>query len=134
MNSDTASSLTTLVICGIVLFVLALLLATPAVPATLCLSKKEARELWPRSHLYWYSRDHCWSNRRGPPRGLRLDPVVNHTAQKKIAPAARAEARDEEILPECCWPRLEEPTPYEDVIEDRPFGPWEERIGGAFTK
>lgn len=24
--------------------------------------------------------------------------------------------------------------PIDDVIEDRPFGPWEERIGGAFKQ
>jgi hypothetical protein len=74
------------VICGITLFILALLLATPAVPAAVCLSKSEARQLWPKSHLYWYSRDRCWSNRRGPPRDLRMDPVFNSHAQAKKEP------------------------------------------------
>jgi hypothetical protein len=48
----------------------------------ICLSKNEARHLWPKRHLYWYSRHHCWSNRRGPPRGLikkRLDPDVSNS-------------------------------------------------------
>jgi hypothetical protein len=43
--------------------------------STVCLSKSEARQLWPKRHIYWYSKRHCWSNRRGPPRGLRIDPV-----------------------------------------------------------
>jgi hypothetical protein len=49
--------------------------------ADICLSKKEARHLWPKVHLYWYGRSHCWSNRRGPPRGLikkRLDPDMSN--------------------------------------------------------
>jgi hypothetical protein len=49
---------------------------TPAA-ASLCLTKKEARELFPKKHLYWYSSDHCWSNRRGkPPSGLKIDPII----------------------------------------------------------
>jgi hypothetical protein len=104
MNSDTAASLTIIVLCGIVLFVLALLMST-AHPAGICLSKSQARQLWPRSHIYWYSKNHCWSNRRGPPRNLRIDPIAKSTAHKKIAPAARAEAREE--MPDV-WPKLTE--------------------------
>ncbi len=47
-----------------------------------CLSKKEARHLWPRQHIYWYSSDHCWSNRRGPPRHIKIEP--NEPKPKKI--------------------------------------------------
>jgi hypothetical protein len=89
MNSDTASSLMTLTMCALVLFILALLMATPAVPAAVCLSKKEARQLWPRQHIYWYSKDRCWSNRRGPPRNLKFDPVFSHHAEDKILPAPK---------------------------------------------
>jgi hypothetical protein len=93
VNNDTSDTLVTLALAGAILFVLAVILATPAVPADVCLSKKEARHLWPRSHLYWYSRDHCWSNRRGPPRGIRMDPVVNSHAQaKEVVPDARRSA------------------------------------------
>jgi hypothetical protein len=60
----------------------------------ICLTKKEARELWPRQHIYWYSKHRCWSNRRGPPRHLKIDPVVN----------SMAKAKDPED--KCCWPAL----------------------------
>jgi hypothetical protein len=60
----------------------------------ICLTKKEARELWPRQHIYWYSKHRCWSNRRGPPRHLKIDPVVNSMAKAK-------QPEDK-----CCWPVL----------------------------
>src|SRR5215831_1354031 len=63
----------------------------------LCLTKQEARHLWPKKHLYWYSGDHCWSNRRGgPPRGIKIDPVPNdpvfpkQKSTKEVVPDARA--------------------------------------------
>ena len=62
-------------------FGIVLLLVQFAPASSVCLSKKEARELWPQRHLYWYSKDHCWSNRRGPPRNIKIDPVVNSSAQ-----------------------------------------------------
>ncbi len=73
MNSDTSLSLFVLVIAGIGV---ALLITCVPVPASeVCLSKRQARHLWPRQHIYWYSADHCWSNRRGgPPRHLKIEP------------------------------------------------------------
>jgi hypothetical protein len=62
----------------------------------ICLTKKEARELWPRQHIYWYSKHRCWSNRRGPPRNLKIDPVVNSLAS----------AKSKEPEDKCCWPVL----------------------------
>jgi hypothetical protein len=108
MNSDTAASLTIMVLAGVVLFVLMLLITTAA-PAAVCLSKSDARHLWPRAHIFWFrdkqTGNHCWSNRRGPPRNLRIDPVAKSTAHKKIAPAAKAEEIEE--MPDV-WPRLTE--------------------------
>src|SRR5262245_24612422 len=89
MNNNTAASAATMAIAGLGLFILMLLMTTAA-PAAICLSKKEARELWPKAHLYWYSKNHCWSNRRGPPSGLRMDPVRSSLAQsKEVVPDAR---------------------------------------------
>jgi hypothetical protein len=120
MNSDTAASLTIMVLAAAVLFVLMLLITTAA-PAGICLSKSEARHLWPRQHIYWYSRDRCWSNRRGPPRGLklrreRLDPVFGKTVTEMLsAPTydVLPPPRPQLIAPpdppdECCWPPLED--------------------------
>lgn len=47
-----------------------------------CLTKSEARQLWPKRHLYWYSGNHCWSNRRGgPPTGVKYDLIRENHAQ-----------------------------------------------------
>src|SRR5262245_29217238 len=83
--------------------------STPSV----CLSKKEARQLWPKAHIYWYSRNHCWSNRRGPPRHLKMDPIVNSLAK---------EAKPEEPEDKCCWPDLERDGNGNVVEPPRPFG------------
>ena len=81
MNSDTSLALFVLLIAGVGV---ALLITCIPVPAgEVCLSKRQARHLWPRQHIYWYSADHCWSNRRGgPPRGLKLEP--EEPKQKKF--------------------------------------------------
>jgi hypothetical protein len=121
MNSDTSAALSIMVLAGVVLFVLMILITT-AQPVGVCLSKAEARHLWPRSHIYWYSRDHCWSNRRGPPRNLKFDPVFSHHAEDKILPAPKLQAplRSDEPLKVtedgCCWPLLED-LPHEALRE-----------------
>jgi hypothetical protein len=74
--------------------------STPGPGAEVCLSRHEARKLWPRSHIYWYSSDHCWSNRRGPPRNIKVDPVPATHAMAKV------EAPDEQT-DNCCWPVLD---------------------------
>jgi len=106
MNNDTAASAATFLVAGLAL-ILMLLWVSTAAPAAICLSKKEARHLWPRQHIYWYSRNHCWSNRRGPPRNLRMDPVVNSLAK----------AKDPED--KCCWPILPRDSAG-DIIEPPP--------------
>jgi hypothetical protein len=92
-----------------------------AAAGSICLSKKEARQLWPKAHIYWYSKNHCWSNRRGPPRRLRIDPVINSLA-KESAP--------QQPLDKCCWPDLERddngniiqpPRSWSDRWNDQPW-------------
>src|SRR5262245_39030548 len=96
---------------------LLLLLSNSSTAAEVCLSKQEARKLWPRQHIYWYSKNHCWSNRRGkPPSDIKLDPIID-------APAKRARAEmigtrnylhpldananlDFPFEDYCCWPPL----------------------------
>jgi hypothetical protein len=122
MNSDTSASLSIMVLVGAVLFVLMILITTAPGAAEICLSKKQARELWPRQHIFWYSRDRCWSNRRGPPRNLKFDPVFSHHAEDKILPAPKLQAplRSDEPLKVtedgCCWPLLED-LPHEALRE-----------------
>jgi hypothetical protein len=92
-----------------------------------CLSKKEARQLWPKRHIYWYSKKHCWSNRRGPPRNLRIDPIINSHAQDKSEAPAKAQDQSED---HCCWPDLERdangqiiepPRAWSDRWNDQPW-------------
>jgi hypothetical protein len=66
------------------------LMAVRASHSEICLTKAQARQLWPKQHLYWYSKDHCWSNRRGPPKGLKMDPITNsHAEEKRVAPTVK---------------------------------------------
>jgi hypothetical protein len=85
-SRETAGILATLVIAGITLFLL-MLWVTSAAASPICLTKSEARKLWPRQHIYWYSKDHCWSNRRGgPPRGIKIERVMAQAEEQKKEP------------------------------------------------
>jgi hypothetical protein len=75
MTEDRLVNILLVIGMGIIVGALILLIASTA-HGGVCLSKHEARKLWPRQHIYWYS-DHCWSNRRGPPRGLKIEPIHN---------------------------------------------------------
>lgn len=98
MNNDTAWSLTTLAATG--LGIAAFLYWTQPASPGICLTKKEARQLWPRQHIYWYSSDHCWSNRRGgPPRGIKVDKIN--------------ETHAEEVMPDSEQLRADKKTPHE---------------------
>ena len=94
---ETSASLATLLIAGLAIAIL--LLWVTSAGAEVCLTKKQARELWPRQHLYWYSKDHCWSNRRGPPRGLKFDPVFSSSAQAQDDKKPRQKPAEVKILP-----------------------------------
>lgn len=144
MNNDTSGALVTMVLAGAILFILAVMLATPAVPADVCLTYRQARHLWPTQYLRWYSKDHCWSNRRGPPRGLHIDPVDKPVAQesKKPRPLGGGDtipadqfneidaAADSDIFfdakPFELWRSVAVVDPY--VFADL----WAQRINGAF--
>ena len=124
MNHETSLSLFVLLAAGIGV---ALLITCIPVPASeVCLNKREARHLWPRQHIYWYSSDHCWSNRRGPPRRIKIepdepkpkkikgDPVFNQirAEEKPAPPRMAAPLRSDQpmdiVTDGCCWPVLTE--------------------------
>jgi hypothetical protein len=110
----------------IVLSIMILVMTQSAAASEVCLSKKEARHLWPKQHIYWYSKDHCWSDRRGPPRNIKIDPVLHPIrAEAKSLPALpavklQAPLRSDEPLKitedGCCWPPLED-LPHEALRE-----------------
>src|SRR5215813_3232298 len=71
-----------------------------------CLTYQEARQQWPRHHLYWHTANHCWNNyRRHYFRPVRKP----FTAPAMLARAKETEKIKEEKQPEdrCCWPKLE---------------------------
>jgi hypothetical protein len=75
MTEDRLVNILLVIGMAIIIGALILLIGSTA-HGGVCLSKSEARHLWPKKHLYWYSSEHCWSNRRGgPPRGIKIDPL-----------------------------------------------------------
>jgi len=50
---------------AVVIIIIALMSGTKLNASPSCLTKSEARENWPRSHLYWHGQSHCWDNRHG---------------------------------------------------------------------
>ena len=98
MNNDTAVSGFILALAAIGMLLLILCIPTAAAARDVCLTKKEARELWPKRHIYWYSKDRCWSNRRGPPRGLKFDPVQNNTAKTAVKTVRASEFNELDAL------------------------------------
>jgi len=119
-DRDAVASLSVLALCGMVIFIL-MWWTTPATPETVCLTKKEARQLWPRRHIYWYSSHHCWSNRRGPPRGIKMDPVDPVFPPKVLAKEPEAASADND---HCCWPLLD--TDASGNVAEPPLT-WKER-------
>lgn len=86
-----------------------LLIATAATQSSaVCLTKSEARQLWPKKHLYWYSADHCWSNRRGgPPTGVKYDLIRENHAEEKSAESRQKKA-------EVVFPQVKQIIPWLD--------------------
>lgn len=134
MNRDTGLSLLTILAAA--LGIAALLWVIPAPAGEICLSKQQARHLWPRVHLYWYSADHCWSNRRGPPRNLKIE----RKREEKIhtdpvfPPKAQIKAVDPKEVNELDAMAREEPTPFV-MLSDKLQGWaiwWATRVGEVF--
>jgi hypothetical protein len=99
IRETVAALLLATVIAAVAVAIIGIGAARGAPTASICLTHRDARQLWPRIHIWWYrdkqTGDRCWSNRRGrPPRNLKIDPVVNSMAKAK-------EPEDK-----CCWPIL----------------------------
>ena len=118
-------------------------MSATTVDGKICLSKKEARQLWPKAHIYWYSKHRCWSNRRGPPRHLKMDPIINSHADATTEFSFRGvngggrEAVSPPLSSEdkCCWPDLDRDASGNVVEPPRAFSdrwndqPWIGRMG-----
>lgn len=156
MNNDTAGALFALLIAGVVLVLAVLLVPAPARAEEECMTKEQARVRWPTAHIYWHGPDRCWDNRAGGGRRYaaraeevarprvkqdkKADPPPHRktTNYLKLAPPSRDASGN---IAHLSGAVLDVPTKNEideaadlppDVIEDRPFAPWEERVGGQF--
>src|SRR5262245_32898047 len=97
MIKDFISAALLLII--LVLITVLLLGASNAAPS--CMTYREAREKWPKIHLYWRTEHRCWTNNRHTPRSQfrprkKMDPVIN----------SYAAAKEKEPEDKCCWPVL----------------------------
>ena len=132
-------------------------LAPNVAAAVPCYTHSEAREKWPNSHIFWHTEARCWDTHpRGaehydkrPTMHLQIMPanVADAPAEmvKALAKLPRepatvlfpelevnawpyANARPEMLtaMPVTDWPLLI------DIDVPRQFGPWRERITGAF--
>jgi len=110
-----------------VCFLLIVAMLSAASATNVCLTKKEARQLWPRQHIYWFSKDHCWSNRHGPPRNIKIDPVDPVFPKRAMAKATEEKSENND---QCCWPTLdydangnliEPPRTFREMWNDQPW-------------
>ena len=76
----------------IVIFVFALVAATPAHASKFCMSMAEARQQFSTSHLYWHGSGHCWDTTPPRHRLARVKP-----------------SEDQKALPDSRPPLVEEP-------------------------
>jgi hypothetical protein len=109
--NDFTGAMFVQILAAIGIFILAILFATPA--RTQCLTQDQARQLWPKKHLYWYSKDHCWSNRRGPPSGIKVDPVPEKekprvSVRNYLYPIDTNGNMNGPFEDYCCWPSLDD--------------------------
>lgn len=105
--------------------------------AGICLTKRQARELWPKKHIYWYSKHHCWSDRRGPPKNPKIDPVLNKAYAARSQVPTPKQVFDKSPLPQshkvididdylrnnCCWPILDKEKEPDDIMVPEPIDP-----------
>jgi hypothetical protein len=54
-------------------------ITAPAVGSPTCMTQEEARKAFPRDHIYWHGKEHCWDN-------------IGKRSQKPVANANTAEA------------------------------------------
>src|SRR5215472_4987762 len=120
----------------------ALLLTSSSLANQDCLTYRQARKIWPRSHLYWHGPEHCWDNHS---RKRHRDPVFGRKAMAqqttrlrtfaiKIVSADQYNEIDaqadlsvfERTEQANAWPRI-----WRLPLE---FRPWDQRVAGSFEQ
>src|SRR6516225_7282063 len=87
---------------------LLLLTAVTAATAKPCLTKEEARKLWPNEWLYWHTERHCWDHIKGT-RGTYEERQPEPTQQAaNIVPASppKRVTTTKESRPEFFYPTM----------------------------
>ena len=146
MNRITIQAMIwTLVICGTVIIIAVLLMGQQAL-AVECQTSPGSKNYWswryiePHEHRKcWYEGDHVISKsrlhwpkekpekpaaERPKPKPIKTDEMLPPRASKPEEPKKPEEPNEIDMQSDV--------TPMPDIIEDKPFGPWEERVMGAF--
>jgi hypothetical protein len=93
--------------CAAVASLLLLLMAATAATSKPCLTKDEAKKLWPNEWLYWHTERHCWDHIKGTsgtyeerqPEPAQPDSnIVPAPLKKQVRTTKETMLRDPEIL------------------------------------
>jgi hypothetical protein len=126
-----------------------------------CVSRTQAEQLWPRSHLYWHTERHCWDvtpvgryHRHAyvptvpaTPEGQTIQSPVNYQVVEKNGGTVRVKQpvkvatyypslmKGQNSNPEWLTPTLVTDWPLLIDIDSRNrFAPWDQRIGGIMKR
>jgi hypothetical protein len=111
--------------------------------AASCLTKPEARKLWPREHIYWHTEAHCWDASRRSEHNARTHPVAASAvrppelAADNPSPSPPPRVVDKVQPPPIVALSGEEPPPYAwlDALSWLPIlwhsfeSKWDEEVG-----
>ena len=86
---------------------LLLLMAATAATSKPCLTKDEARKLWPNECLYWHTERHCWDHIKGTSGTYERQPEPTQQAANIVpAPLPKQVTTTKERTPEIVYPTM----------------------------
>jgi hypothetical protein len=87
-----------------------------------CLTKAEARQKFPKAHLYWHTQHRCWD--ATPPSRANRAQYKRPVKVGQVMPVPRPQPR----------PQYWVVIPLTYVPAKGSFTPWDERVDGAFVQ
>jgi hypothetical protein len=85
---------------------LLLLTAVTVATAKPCLTKEEARKLWPNEWLYWHTEQHCWDHIKGTSGTYEERRPAQQAANIVPAPLPKQVTTTKERRPEIFYPTM----------------------------
>ena len=84
-----------------------LLISATAATSKPCLTKEEARKLWPNEWLYWHTERHCWDHIKGTSGTYERQPEPTQQAANIVpAPLPKQVTTTKERTPEIVYPTM----------------------------